>query len=50
MILPGFEERLYLLEFEGGNIAIEVGPEGESLEDYLGEVMPIIDSLQFAIG
>jgi len=48
VILPGFEERLYLLDFEGGNIAIEVGPEGDSLEEYLAEVMPIIDSLRFA--
>ena len=48
MILPGFEERLYLLNYGGGNIAIEVGPEGTSLPDYLDLVEPIIDSLEFA--
>lgn len=47
VILPGFEERLYLLAYEGGNVAIEVGPEGGSLEEYLEEVAPIIESLQF---
>jgi hypothetical protein len=48
VILPGFEVRLYLLEYEDGNVAIEVGPEGGSLEEYLEEVAPIIESLQFA--
>lgn len=47
VILPGFEERLYLLEWNGGNVAIEVGPEGGPLDDYLGDVLPIIDSLRF---
>jgi hypothetical protein len=47
VILPGFEERLYLLDNNGsGNVAIEVGPEGASLPDYLQQVTPIIDSLQ----
>lgn len=48
VILPGFEERLYLLAYEDGNIAIEVGPEGGSLDEYLEEVIPIIESLRFA--
>ncbi len=47
VILPGFHERLYLLEWDGGNVAIEVGPEGASLEDYLTEVLPIVESLRF---
>jgi hypothetical protein len=47
VILPGFQERLYLLEADGGNVAIEVGPEGDSLPEYLELVEPIIDSLQF---
>ena len=47
VILPGFEERLYLLEADGGNVAIEVGPEGDSLPEYFELVEPIIDSLQF---
>lgn len=46
-ILPGFEERLYLLDYNGGNIAIEIGPEGASLPDYLELVEPIIDSIEF---
>lgn len=48
VILPGFQERLYLLAHEDGNVAIEVGPEGGSLEEYLEEVAPIIQSLRFA--
>lgn len=47
VILPGFVERLYLLEFDGGNVVIEVGPEGGSLSGYLEHVMPIIESLEF---
>ncbi len=47
VILPGFEERLYILEWFGGNVAIEVGPEGGPLDDYLSEVLPIIDSMSF---
>jgi Tol biopolymer transport system component len=50
VILPGFEERLYLLNHNGGNIAIEVGPEGGSLPDYLELVEPIIDSIEFGDG
>jgi hypothetical protein len=45
---PGFEERLYLLRYKRGNVAIEVGPEGQSLPEYLREAMPIIQSLRFA--
>lgn len=47
VILPGFEERLYLLDWNGKNVAIEVGPEGTSLEKYLNDVLPIIESLKF---
>ena len=47
VILPGFEERLYLLNYNGGNIAIEAGPEGTSLPEYLEFVEPIIDSIEF---
>jgi hypothetical protein len=50
VILPGFEERLYLLNYDDGNIAIEVGPEGDSLPDYLQLVEPIIDSIEFGDG
>lgn len=49
VILPGFEERLYLLEWEGGNVAIEVGTEGTDLSGYLSEVLPIIENLAFAV-
>ena len=44
VIVPGFQERLYLLEVDGGNLAIEVGPEGASLPEYLELVTPIIES------
>jgi hypothetical protein len=47
VILPGYEERIYLLNYNGGNIAIEVGPEGTSLPEYLELVEPIIDSIEF---
>ena len=40
------EERLYLLHVEDGNVGIEVGPEGTSLEEYLELVTPIIQSLE----
>jgi hypothetical protein len=41
-------ERLYLLEAVGGNVVIEVGPEGTSLDEYVKVVTPIIESLQFS--
>ena len=41
---PGFEERLYLLRYRRGNVAIEIGPEGAPLAAYLQEVMPILRS------
>jgi hypothetical protein len=41
------DERLYLLEVEDGNVAIEVGPEGTSLEEYLELVTPIIEGIRF---
>jgi hypothetical protein len=47
VILPGFEERLYLLEWNGGNVAIEIGTEGMPLDEYLTEVVPIIETLSF---
>jgi hypothetical protein len=45
---PGFKERLYLLRYGRGNVAIEVGPEGASLPRYLRVVEPILRSLRFA--
>jgi hypothetical protein len=45
---PGFAERLYLLRYKRGNVAIEIGPEGASLREYLEEVTPILRSLRFA--
>lgn len=47
VILPGFEERLYLLVWNEGNVTIEVGSEGQSLGDWLEELSPIIESIQF---
>ncbi len=47
VMLPGFELRLYLLDWNGGNVLIEVGAEGTSLEAYLTEVIPIIELLEF---
>ena len=47
---PGFEERLYLLRFGRGNVAIEVGPEGTPLGAYLQEIRPILRSLKFGRG
>jgi hypothetical protein len=41
------EERVYLLEFEDGNVTIEIGPEGTPLDAYLEVVTPIIESIQF---
>jgi hypothetical protein len=45
---PGFKERLYLLRYKRGNVAIEIGPEGTSLAEYLRKVTPILRSLRFA--
>ena len=45
---PGFKERLYLLRYKRGNVAIEIGPEGTSLAEYLRAVTPILRSLRFA--
>ena len=47
VLLPGFQERLYLLTYEQDNIVIEVGTEGERLPEYLEAVGPILDSLTF---
>lgn len=48
VLLPGFQERLYLLEWSGGNMVIEVGPEGTDLLTYLDEVIPIVESMTFS--
>jgi hypothetical protein len=47
MDAPGWEERLYLLRYGTGNVAIEIGPEGDSLDEYLEKVAPILRSLRF---
>jgi hypothetical protein len=47
VLLPGFEERLYLLDHGGRNVAIEVGAEGQDLDEYLDEILPIIETLEF---
>lgn len=44
---PGFKERLYLMRYKRGNVAIEVLPEGASLSKYLRKVKPILRSLRF---
>jgi hypothetical protein len=49
VIAPNFQERLYLLELDDGNVAIEVGPEGASLPDYLALVTPILEGLTFTL-
>jgi len=48
VIMDGWKERLYLLRYKRGNVAIEVGPEGASLPEYLKEIRPILRSLRFA--
>lgn len=48
VIMDGWKERLYLLRYKRGNVAIEIGPEGASLPEYLKEVRPILRSLRFA--
>jgi hypothetical protein len=45
---PGWTQRFYLLRHKGGNVAIEISPEGDSLAEYLKEVTPILQSLRFA--
>lgn len=47
VIMDGWKERLYLLRYKRGNIAIEIGPEGASLAAYLRKVTPIVRSLRF---
>jgi len=47
VIMDGWKERLYLLRYKRGNVAIEVGPEGGSLAKYLRKVTPILWSLRF---
>jgi hypothetical protein len=44
---PGWKQRLYLLRYRGGNVAIEISPEGDSLAEYLEKVTPILQSLRF---
>jgi len=48
VLLPGMEARLYVLDWNGGNVVIEIGPEGTDLQTYLDEVVPIIESMTFA--
>ena len=48
VIMDGWKERLYLLRYKRGNVAIEVLPEGDSLTKYLRKVTPILRSLRFA--
>jgi hypothetical protein len=50
VIMDGWKERLYLLRYKRGNVAIEVGPEGASLAKYLRKVTPILRSLRFEKG
>ena len=38
---------MHRLDWNGGNVAIEVGPEGNAPDEYLIEVLPIIESLTF---
>jgi hypothetical protein len=49
VVLPGFHERPYLVEGDGGDVAIEVGSEGAASPQYLELVTPIIESLQVTI-
>jgi hypothetical protein len=44
---PGWKQRLYLLRYRGGNVAIEISPEGHNLAEYLEKVTPILQSLRF---
>jgi hypothetical protein len=44
---PGWKERLYLLRHRGGNVAIEIGPKGDSMVKYVKKVTPILQSLRF---
>ncbi len=49
-LLDGWKERLYLLRYRGGNVAIEIGPEGGGLAEYMKLVTPILKSLRFGKG
>jgi hypothetical protein len=44
---PGWKQRLYLLRYRGGNVAIEISPEGHNLAEYLEKVTPILQSPRF---
>jgi hypothetical protein len=48
VILTGIEERLDVLEWNGGNVVIEVGAEGQPLDAWLTAVSPVIDTLSFS--
>jgi hypothetical protein len=53
-LLPGFHERLYLLGLPdgdgGGNVVIEVGPEGRSLDELVDMAGPLLTHLEFEGG
>lgn len=58
-LLPGFAERLYLLQLDTtpgetgdagtgtGNLVIEVGPEGRSLPELVQAAQPLLSSIRF---
>jgi hypothetical protein len=48
MDAPGWKLRFYLLRYKGGNVAIEISPEGDSLPEYMTQVTPTVQSLRFA--
>ena len=51
VLLPGFTERLYLLTVPGGgNVTIEVAPEGRSLRELVAAAGPLLTALRFGAG
>jgi hypothetical protein len=52
VVFEGATERIYVLDYEDGNVVIEVGqvPGETSFEEYVEAVQPIIDSLWFGDG
>lgn len=49
VLLPGFTERLYLLAVPGGgNVTIEVAPEGRSLSELVDAAGPLLTDLSFS--
>lgn len=47
---PGWKERFYLLRYRHGNVAIEISPEGDSLNEYMQKVTPLLRALRFGKG